>query len=147
MRLQFNYQMKNFDAVDKYLPKAMYLDPVTMAMKLAQLYRRKVPTATIRAEFDKLVKRTKYNHGTLLYSLMAWIYVQENDCAAAHNILVDAAKNTENDTIKRNRDRLANNKPREFSNLGLGDEWYALLLETPKIQTRRQQPSAHGRPF
>ena len=147
MRLQFNYQMKNFDAVDRYLPKALFLDPLTMAMKLAQLYRRKTPTAIIRTEFNKLIKRTKYNQGTLPYSLMAWIYIQENDSDAAHAILVDAAKNTENETIKRNRDRLANNKPREFSNLGLGDEWYALLLEAPKIQTRRQQPSSYGRPF
>ena len=147
MRLQFNYQMKNFDAVDKFLPKALFLDPVTMAMKLAQLYRRKAATEAIRAEFDKLIQRVRYNHGALLYSLMAWIYVQGGNHDAAHAVLVDAAKNTENDTIKRNRDRLANNKPREFSNLGLGEEWYALLLETPKIQTRRQQGSAYGRPF
>jgi hypothetical protein len=91
--------------------------------------------------------RLKYNQGALLYSLMAWILLQAQQDDEAHKVLIAAAKNTENETIKRNLERVANNKAREFSNAGLGDEWYALFLEQPKVAMRRQQPRADGRPF
>ena len=146
MRMQFHYQLKEFNEVDKLLPQCLMLDPTTMAMKLAQMYRKKEPLDALRKFFDKSIAKVKYDQGVLLYSLMAWIYVQNQNADEAHKILIDAAKNSENETIKKNRDRLANNKMREFSNLGLGDLWYALLLETPKIQTRRQQGFS-GRPF
>ena len=146
MRMQFCYQLKDFNEVDKLLPQCLMIDPTTMSMKLAQMHRKKEPLEAQRKFFDKSISRVKYNQGVLLYSLMAWIYVQNQNADEAHKILIDATKNTENETIKKNRDRLANNKLREFSNVGLGDLWYALLLETPKIQTRRQQGFS-GRPF
>ena len=65
----------------------------------------------------------------------------------AHALLVKGCKDNENETLNRNRDRLANNKVREFNNANLGDEWFALFLEQPKIQMRRQQPRLDGRPF
>lgn len=52
----------------------------------------------------------------------------------------------ENQTLKINRDHLANNRVAHFNNAGLGDEWYALQLEEPKIRMQRQQPR-FGRPF
>jgi hypothetical protein len=103
---------------------------------------------------------------------MAWIYVQDEIAAeeqvrkatspdrkaeaeerrkaaseAAYKVLVEACRNNEHDTLKRNRDKLANQKVREFSNAGLAEQWYALFLETPKIQQRRVMPRADGRPF
>jgi hypothetical protein len=48
----------------------------------------------------------------------------------------------ENDVIKSNLAHLANNRVRQFTNLGLGDEWYALHLEQPKVKTQRQSPFA-----
>lgn len=147
MRMQFHYQMRNFDQVDALLPKCLLLEPVSMAMRLAQMHRRKAELPEIRKVFDRNVARLKYNQGALLYSLMAWILLQHQREEEAHTLLVEACKQTENETLKRNRDRLANNKAREFSNAGLGDEWYALFLEQPKIQARRQMPRADGRPF
>ncbi len=172
MRMQFHYQLKEFDKVDALLPKCMILDPMSASMKLAQLYRGKTPTDDIRKAFDKVVPRLKYNQSILPYSLMAWIYVQDEIAAeeqvrkatspdrkaeaeerrkaaseAAYKVLVEACRNNEHDTLKRNRDKLANQKVREFSNAGLAEQWYALFLETPKIQQRRVMPRADGRPF
>lgn len=147
MRMQFHYQMQEFDKVDELLPRCLLLEPISMSMKLAQMHRSKQPLPDIRKAFDRSVIRLKYNQGTLLYSLMAWILLQNKREEDAHKLLVVAAKNTENETIKRNLDRLANNRAREFSNVGLGDEWYALFLEQPKMTMRRQQPRMDGRPF
>jgi tetratricopeptide (TPR) repeat protein len=147
MRMQFHYQLKEFDKVDELLPRCLLLDPLSLSMKLAQLYRRKTPADAIRKEFDKAIPRFKYNQSVLPYSLMAWIYVQEKRDGDAHEILVKACKDNEHDTLKRNREKLANQRVREFSNAGLADQWYALYLETPKMQTRRVMPRADGRPF
>jgi hypothetical protein len=48
----------------------------------------------------------------------------------------------ENATIKQNLEHLANNRINQFTNAGLGDEWYALHLEQPKVKTQRQSPFA-----
>ena len=147
LRMQLHYQLKNFDEVDKLMPKVIMLDPATMAMKLAQMYRRKAPLEEQVAFFKKSVSRSRYNQSALLYALMAWIYVQEKKNDEAHKVLVESLKKNENESLRKNCDRLANNKHREFTNAGFGDLWYALLLETPKIQTRRQSHHAYGRPF
>lgn len=147
MRMQFHYQLKEFDKVDALLPKCVFLDPISASMKLAQLHRAKTPVADIRKAFDKLIARFKYNQSVLPYSLMAWIYVQAGDADAAHKLLLQACRDNEHETLKRNRDRLANNRAREFSNAGLADQWYALWLEQPKIKQRRVMPRMDGRPF
>lgn len=147
MRMQFHYQLKEFDKVDELMPRCVFLDPISASMKLARLHQAKVPAADIRKEFDKLVRRFKYNQSVLPYSLMAWIYVQAGEIDEAHKLLLQACRDNEHETLNRNRDRLANNRPREFSNAGLGDQWYGLFLETPKIKQRRVMPRMDGRPF
>lgn len=148
MRMQFHYQLKEFEKVDALLPHCLFLDPATAAMKLAQMHRRKASVEDIRKEFDTLVRRFKYNQSVLPYSLMAWVYMQAGEIDNAHTLLLQACRDNEHETLKRNRDRLANNRPREFSNAGLGDQWYALFLETPKMpKVRRVMPRADGRPF
>ena len=37
-----------------------------------------------------------------------------------------------------NCDRLVNGKYKHFNNAGLGDLWYSLYLEEPKIKPQRQ---------
>jgi hypothetical protein len=32
-----------------------------------------------------------------------------------------------------------NNRPAHFSNSGLGEQWYSLLLEEPKVRMQRQR--------
>lgn len=147
MRMQLHYQLKEFNKVDELLPKCLLLDSNSMAMKLARMYSKDEDLGVIRKTFDRSVARLKYGQSVLLYSLMAWILVQKRQEDEAHNLLVEACKNNENDTLKRNLDKLANNRARDFSNAGLAEEWYALLLEQPRISTRRVMPRADGRPF
>ncbi len=146
-RMQFNYQMKDFKKVDELLPRSLILDPMSAAMKLARLYSNKADMDEIEKTFQKSAARLKYNQSALLYALMSWIYVKKDMTDKAHTLLIKGCKANENETLKRNLDRLANNKVREFSNANFGDEWYALFLEPPKIQYRRQQPRMDGRPF
>jgi hypothetical protein len=41
--------------------------------------------------------------------------------------------------LKQNWDHLVNGRIKRFSNAGLGEQWYALQLETPKQQRIIQQ--------
>ena len=135
LRMQLHYQMKDYAEVDRLLPSCLFLDPLTSAMRLARMHVRK--DEGLDKFFEKQVARLRYGQGALLYSLYAWIAVQRNDLDLAHKTLVRAASKMENDTIKRNLEHLANNRPRQFSNAGLGDEWYALGLEEPRVKTQR----------
>ena len=147
MRMQFNYQMQEFGKVDELMPKCLFMDPMTVAMRLAQMSRRKKPVEEIRKAFDKMVLRLKYNNSKLPYATMAWILVKEGKLDDAHHVMVEACRHNENDVLKENRDALANNKVSQFSNAGFGDEWYALFLEQPRVNMRRQAPGRYGRPF
>jgi len=46
---------------------------------------------------------------------------------------------TENEVLRSNWEHLANGRVRRFSNAGLGEQWYALMLETPKPVKVRQR--------
>lgn len=147
-RMQFYYQLQDFAMVDKLLPKCFYMEQMTCSMRIARMYKNEAPISEIEKQFKKLSLRLRRGKSYLLYSLMAWIYVQKEMLDKAHITLVEGCKVGSHDTMKRNLERLANNRIREFSNAGLGDEWYALFLETPKMQVKRQQhPGKFGRPF
>ena len=138
LRMQLYYQLKEFRKVDELLPKCMFLDPMTAAMKLARLHVR---GETVEAEkfFRKQTKRLRYGQGGVLYALYAWMLVQRKELDAAHKVLVRACEKMENEVIKANRDHLANNRINQFSNAGLAEEWYALGLEQPKVKMQRQR--------
>ncbi len=148
MRMQLNYQDRNFKAVDELLPKCLLLDHLTTSMAIARVYMRDgykaakdkkgrdVPNE-IDKYFEKGVSRMKYGQGALLYGLYAWIKIKENDVDGAFNVLLRASKKMENDCVKYNIDLLKNNKPKQFSLAGLGDEWYALGLEEPRVKMQR----------
>ena len=40
MRFQLNFQIKNFDEVDKYLDSVMLFDPSVVTMKMSRLYKK-----------------------------------------------------------------------------------------------------------
>jgi hypothetical protein len=63
--------------------------------------------------------------------------VKRDDLDTAINVLMRATRKMENATLKRNIEVLQNNKPKQFSLAGLGDEWYALNLEEPRIKMQR----------
>jgi hypothetical protein len=146
-RMQFNYQLKNFKEVDALMPKCLILDPLSASMKLARMHVNNASIEEIEKTFKQISTRLRYNQSALAFALMSWICVKNGDAEKAHQYLVKGCAANENETLKRNRDRLANNKLREFSNANLGDEWYALFLEEPKMRVERRMPRADGRPF
>ena len=134
-RMQLHYQDRNFAEVDRLLPKCLFMDPVTMAMGLARKYANKDPK--LDEFFEKNVRKLRYGQGAVLYGLYAWIAVKRDNLDAAINVLLRATRKMENETLKRNIEVLQNNKPKQFSLAGLGDEWYALGLEEPRIKMQR----------
>lgn len=144
LRMQLYYQTKDFKKVDALLPNCLFLDPMTAAMKLARMHVNGADGA--EKFFEKHVRRQRYGQGIILYALYSWMLVQRGDLAGAQKILVRACEKAENETLKRNREHLANNRVGHFSNAGLGEEWYALGLEEPKVKMQRQR-NPSGRPF
>ena len=147
LRLQLYWSIKEFKKVDDLFPSVLYLEPIIIAIKIARMYMQNAPTADIEKFFGKQVVKLRYGQGAMLYSLLAWIHLQRNDPGAANKILIEAAKKMENETVKRNQEHLANNRANQFSNAALGEEWYALHLEQPKVKTQRQSPFASRRHF
>ena len=76
--------------------------------------------------------------GALVASTYAWIKLRQEQPDKAVAALVAAKKLSDNATLIENCDRLVNGKTKHFSNAGLGDAWYSLYLEEPKIKPQRQ---------
>jgi hypothetical protein len=146
MRLQLYWMLKEFKKVDELMPKALLMEPMMVAIKMARMQMTGA-TEGLDALFRKQARRLRYGQGALLYGLYSWILVQNQNPGEAHKVLIQACEKMENETIKRNREHLANNRVGQFSNAGLGEEWYALHLEEPKVKMQRQRPGAFGRPF
>jgi hypothetical protein len=53
--------------------------------------------------------------------------------------LTEALKKSDDATLKRNHETLMNNRVAHFSNSGIGDQWYSLMLEEPKVKVQRQR--------
>jgi len=147
MRLQFYYQLKQFDEVDAIfatkglLKKPMLMEPTVVAMKMARAYKTG-ELEDVEKLFKKHIRWMKGDRGTLLYGLMSWVWVKKGKADEALNLLAKAKDSTGDDTLTLNWERLANDKVKKFSNAGLGEEWYALHLEaqpTPKAQRMRGQ--------
>ena len=154
MRMQLHYQDRNWKAVDALLPQCIVIDPMTAAMSIARIYMRdgyrhetdkkgRRKANDIDKRFERGTSRLRYGQGALLFGLYGWIQNQSGDPDAALETLLRADRKMENATIKRNIELLRNNKPKQFSLAGLGDEWYALGLEEPRMRA----PRSHERPF
>jgi hypothetical protein len=135
MRMMFYYQMKDFKKVDELMPDCMFLDPRASAFKLARMYKRKAEG--IDKFFAKKCKRLKGENAALLYGLYSWILVKNDEADKALKLLTDARKKIDHPTIIENREKLANGKVKQFSNSGLGELWYSLHLEEPKIKQKK----------
>lgn len=144
MRAQLYWMLKDFKKVDELLPRALIVEPLMAAIKIARMYMR--GDRDIEKAFRKHTARVRYGDGALLYGLYSWILVQQKDLDGAHKVLIQACEKLEDATIKANREHLANNRVGHFSNAGLGEQWYALHLEQPKVKMQRQ-PRYSGRPF
>lgn len=130
MRMQFYYQLGEFGKVDELLPNCLYMEAITVAMKMARQYKNNDPG--IEKTFKSKIKKFKGDSGVLLYSLYAWVLVKQGKKDEAFEVLTKAKEKTDNEVILRNWEMLANDKVKSFSNAGLGDEWYSLRLENVK---------------
>ena len=138
-QFQLFWMIKDFRKVDELMPKALFFDPTMTAMKMARLYMRDKPTEEIAKVYEKAVRRLRYNQNVLLAAAYSWMLVQRKDIDGAFKALNRALEKSDNETLKANRDHLANNRVAHFTNSGLGEQWYALLLEEPKIRQQRQR--------
>jgi hypothetical protein len=149
-RMQFQYQLGAFDKVDALLPRCLVLDPTTACMKMARQHANKEDLEQIEKTFRKAKARCRYDQSALLYATLSWMYVKAGKLDEAYKLLVKGCEDNSveegaNTTLARNRDLLANNRPREFNNAGFGDLWYALQLEQPKIRYERRAPTRFGK--
>ena len=138
-QLQLNWMIKEFKVVDKLMPKALCVDPTMSAIKMARMYALGQPLKEIEKVYRKGVGRTRYNGNVLLAAAMSWMQVQKGETEAAFKTLTEALKKSDNETLKRNHGELMNNRVAHFNNSGIGDQWYSLYLEEPKIHTQRQR--------
>jgi hypothetical protein len=155
MRMQFLYQLKEFEKADQILSTAglltgpVLLEPVAVAMQMARQYKTE-GVEKVEKTFKRRIKWFRGNRGTLLYGLMSWVYVTEGDAEKARQLLIKGKEVTGNETLGRNLEMLSNNKAKSFSNAGLGEEWYGLYLESPpapKQQRMRGSAARSGRMF
>ena len=137
MELQFAWQQKDTKRVDTLLDRALLVDPMLICIKLARLWQKNAPTADLRKVYAKAVRRARYGSTILLASTYAWMLVKRNEIDEAYKVLLAADEANESPVIKTNIQALANNKIAHFNNVGLGDEWFSLWLEEPKIKARR----------
>ena len=153
MRLQFLYQLKEFEQVDGIFAAGglfkgpMMMEPTMVAMKMARQYKNK-DVAGAEKTFKRRIKWFRSDRGTLLYGLMSWIFVKEGEPEKARQLLIKAKEATGNETFTRNWEWLSNDKVKSFSNAGLGEEWYGLYLENPPTpKQQRVRGNAKGRRF
>jgi len=144
LRLQLHWMNKDFKEVDKLMPGMLILDPMMACIKMARMYMRE--EEGIEKVFKKHSGKVRTDQGALIYALYSWILVQHGKIDEAHKVLIDGCAKTENEFLKRNREHLANNRVKHFSNAPFGDEWYAMHLEEPRMKVQRQQRFS-GRPF
>ncbi len=138
-QLQLHWMVKEFDKVDKLMPLALMFDPQMAAIKMARMQMKDEPIEEIGKVYAKAVKRVRYNQNVLPAALYSWILVKRGDSDGAFKVLTEALKNSDDPVLKQNHEHLMNNRAKNFSNANLGDKWYALLLEEPKVYRPRQR--------
>jgi hypothetical protein len=137
MKVQLFYQLKDYDAVDRLLPKSMLIDPLSLSIKLVRMYRHE--DKEIDAFYNKKCSKFKSDQGAFLACVYAWIKLKQQNSQAAIAALRGARKLSDNPVLIENLDKLVNDRKKDFSNAGFGDQWYALGLEEfkPKAVRRR----------
>lgn len=141
MRMIFLFQMKRFDEADALMDKCVFFDAQSVCVRMARMYKRNESPEAIDRFFRKKAAKFKGENAVLPRSLYAWILVKQNRIDDAVKVLADAkARTSDNEVIVKNWELLVNGKVKHFSNSGLGEAWYALMLEEPKVARIRQQP-------
>ena len=137
MRMMLYFQMKEFKKVDELMPKALIFDARSVAVKGVRMFKNNDPK--LIPYLEKKAEKFKNDDAVLIYSLLAWILVKHNQINEAVTLLAKAKNRVDNQVINENYERLANGKEKHFSNANLGDIWYSLYLEEPKVKQQRVQ--------
>lgn len=150
MRVQMLWQLKDFNKVDELLPRCLVIDPFTATIKMARQFTRGDDIAAIEKTYRRARARLRYNQSATLSAAMSWFLVKRGKIDEAYKLLEKACRDNNTDTepgatLQRNRDALANNKVKQFSNAGIGDQWYALFLEEPRVRYERKVPTRFGK--
>jgi hypothetical protein len=138
MRMQFYYQLKDFKMCDELIPKAMYVDPMSVAMKLARQYKN-ADEAGYNKTFKKKCNKFKKDNASIVFATYSWILVKTGKIDEAVKVLQKGKDKTENEILTRNWESVINGKIKRFSNSGFGDQWYSLYLEEPKNNKPKQK--------
>ena len=148
-KMQLSWMVKDFKTVDEVMPKALFLEPTSVAMKMARMYMTEVPTGEIEKVYRKGVRRLRYNQNVILAATWSWILLKRNgdkdEGASAFAALTEALKSSDNEILKRNHECLMNKRLAHFTNSGLGDQWYSLLLEEPRQNAHVSRPRSSYR--
>ena len=140
MRMMFHYQMKDFDKVDELLKNCILMDAQSISMKMARMYVNKEDDKALDKFYKKKCFRFKGDESALTASVYAWILVKQERIDEAVKALADAkVPSRDNPVVVKNWEMLVNGKIKHFSNAQIGDMWYALHLEKPKMQKVQQQ--------
>ncbi len=127
MRMQFHFQMKEFNEVDKLMPSVLLMDAVSFSMKMVRQYHNK--DEGLENTFEKGVRKFKKDNGVIIYALYSWILVKRREIEKAIEVLARGKGATEHELLARNWEFLVNKQIKQFSNAPLGDMWYSLYLE------------------
>jgi tetratricopeptide (TPR) repeat protein len=136
-QFQLHWMIKDFKKAEALMDKALFIDPVSCSIKLSLMYKNGASLEDLGKYYDKVVKRVRYNQNVLPTAAYTWMLVQRGEEDKAFKVLNAALEKSDNETLKRNREVLANKKAAHFSNSGLGDQWYSLFLEEPKVRSQR----------
>jgi hypothetical protein len=136
-QFQLYWMIKDFKKAEALMDKALFFDPTSCSIKLSLMYKNGASLEELAKYYEKIVKRVRYNQNVLPTAAFTWMLVQRNEIDSAFKILNAAIEKSDNETLKRNRDVLANNKVAHFTNSGLGEQWYSLYLEEPKVRAQR----------
>ncbi|MBE6406459.1 MAG: hypothetical protein E7040_10630 [Lentisphaerae bacterium] len=137
MKMAFNYQMRNWQEVDKLLPGCTFLDPQTVCMKLARMYKNK--DEGLDKYYKKGTRLLRKESLILPAATYSWILLKQDRKEDALRVLNNTLKKTESAILTQNRDAIVNNKLKQFSNAELAESWYVLALEEPKMQKVQQK--------
>ncbi len=138
-QFQLHWMIREYKKCDQLMDKALFVEPTMYAMKMARMYTLGRPTEEIAKAYRKGSRRLRYNQNVLIAATWSWILVKRNEIDEALRALNAALKNSDNETLKANREALANNRIAHFTNTGIGDTWWAIGLEEPKVRMQRQR--------
>ena len=139
MRMMFSYQKREFDKVDELMRNCFLMDAQSISMKMARMYANKEEDKALDKFYKKKCFRFRGNDAVLTVSVYAWILVKRERIDDAVKVLADTKiRTSDNPVIVKNWEALVNGKVKHFSNAQIGDTWYALYLEKPKMQKVQQ---------